>query len=136
MTPSVKKLTMNIATGVLVLGAVTLGYFFFIKNKTETVAPEAAAPALGIAQTVAISSNISRTKTELGNLKKTVDSSVKVFTSVEFKSLQDFSVQVPEEPIGRDNPFTLTDWKIKMNADEAASTKISGSGGSGAKAGI
>lgn len=136
MTPSVKKLTMNIATGVLVLGAVTLGYFFFIKNKTVTVAPEAAAPALGIAQTVAISSNISRTKTELGNLKKTVDSSVKVFTSVEFRSLQDFSMQVPEEPIGRDNPFTLTDWKIKMNADEAASTKISGGGGSGAKVGI
>lgn len=136
MTPPVKTLIMNIVTGVLVLGALAIGYFVFIKKKTETVAPEAAAPALGVAQTVAVSSEISRTKTELSELKKSVAASVEVFSSREFRSLQDFSIQVPEEPIGRENPFVPTDWKLKMKALEAAASKKGTSSGSSAPVGV
>ena len=120
---------MNVATGALVLGVIVGGYFAFVSKKTDTAAPDAVVSTQGIAQTIAISTNISRTKTELSELKKAVAASVEVFTSPEFRSLRDFSVQVPEEPIGRDNPFIPTDWKLKIKAQEAAASKKA-SGGS------
>lgn len=129
MTPQVKTLVMNIATGALILGILVIGYFVFVNKKTDTATPEATTPAMGVAQTVAVSSDIARTKTELSELRKTVADSVKVFSSPEFRSLQDFSVQVPEEPIGRDNPFIPTDWKIKEKALEAAASKKGTSSG-------
>lgn len=122
---------MNIITGALVLGAVAVGYFVFVQKKAETtVAPEVVTPSVGIAQTVAVSGEITRTKKELSDLKKAVAASVDVFSSPEFRSLQDFSLQIPEEPIGRENPFVPTDWKTQMVAAEAAAgKKAAGSGG-------
>lgn len=128
MTPQVKKLMINIATGALVLGAVVVGYFVFIKP-ADTTTPTATVPTVGVEQAVAVSSNISRTKSELSDLKKAVAASIEVFSSHEFRSLQDFSQQVPEEPIGRDNPFMTTGWKTKMVADEAAAGKKTASTG-------
>lgn len=128
MTPQVKKLMTNIATGALILGAVVAGYFVFFK-KADITPAVVATPTIGVAQAVAVSSNISRTKSELSELKKAVAASVEVFSSHEFRSLQDFSQQVPEEPIGRDNPFMATSWKIKIVAEEAAASKKTASTG-------
>lgn len=127
---------MNIATGVFVIAVIATGYFVFFKKETAPIAPTTgASTALGVAQTIAVSTDIARTKTELSELKKTVTDSIEVFSSREFRSLQDFTVGVPEEPIGRPNPFVPTDWKIKIKAAEAAASKKSGStGGSSAPA--
>lgn len=127
MTPQVKTLMTNIATGAFILGVLVAGYFMFVK-KTDTTTPEAAVTVSGVAQAVSVSSNITRTKTELSELKKAVVSSVEVFSSSEFRNLKDFAQQIPEEPQGRDNPFMATDWKIKMLASEAAANKKSTSG--------
>lgn len=131
MTPQVKKMVMNIATGVLIFGAIGVGYTVFFKEKTDTATPETPAPVLGVAQTVAVSSDIARTKAELSELKKTVAASINVFSSREFRSLEDFTLQVPEEPIGRDNPFMSTDWKLKIKAEEAAAASKKTASGSG-----
>lgn len=131
MTPQVKKIMTNVAIGSLVLAAVIGGYFMFFKKTDTAPTPAvASAPTLGVEQAVAISSNISRTKEELSELKKAVAASVEVFSSHEFRSLQDFSQQVSEEPIGRDNPFMATGWKVKMAAEEAASKKTASAGSS------
>ncbi len=130
MTPQVKKIMTNIAIGALILGVVIAGYFVFFK-KTDTTTVAVTAPTIGIEQAVAVSTNISRTKSELNELKKAVATSVEVFSSREFRSLQDFSQQVPEEPIGRDNPFMATSWKVKMIAEEAAISKKTASTGAG-----
>ena len=133
MTPQAKKLVMNIGTGALVLGTVVGGYFVFF-NKTDTTTTAVSKPSVSVEQAIVVSSNISRTKTELSDLRKAVAASVEVFSSHEFRSLQDFSQQVPEEPIGRDNPFMATGWKIKMVADEAAAGKKTASTGGGSSA--
>ncbi|MHB1118300.1 MAG: hypothetical protein ACYCZ7_02140 [Minisyncoccota bacterium] len=133
MTPPTKTLMMNIATGLLVLGVITLAYFMLIKKSprtTSTTNPGTSALALEVAQTIAVSGDISRTKIELSELKKAVASSIEVFNSREFKSLEDFSVEVSEEPIGRDNPFVPTDWKLKIKTQETAGKKTSSGGGS------
>ncbi|OHA84421.1 MAG: hypothetical protein A2937_01655 [Candidatus Yonathbacteria bacterium RIFCSPLOWO2_01_FULL_47_33b] len=130
MTPQTKKMMMNVATGALVLGVIAGGYFAFVGKKMDTTTSGATVSTPGIAQTIAISTDISRTKTELSELKKAVAASVEVFTSTEFRSLQDFTVQVYEEPVGRDNPFMITDWKTKMKDEEAAASRRSSSGAS------
>lgn len=122
---------MNIGTAVVVLGVIGAGYWFFVRK--EAPAPEAGVivGALSNAASVAeAGAEITSTLKELEGLKRAVASSTAFFSEPAFRNLNDISVAVSPEPVGRDNPFELTGWKIKEKALEQAASKAGASRGS------
>lgn len=112
-----KSLILNIITGSVVVGLFVTGYFVFVKK--EPVVDTTVASVVDIAQqTTVIVSQIDSTIKELGELESAVESSTAIFEDAAFKNLQDYSVKIPEETIGRDNPFVPTAWKVKLKALE------------------
>ena len=105
---------MNIGTGIVILGIIFAGYWFFIKKQGGAIS-DAGTVAKVAEQTIVEGTNLARTIKELNDLNKAVLSSIGIFNTQAFRDLQDFSIQVPEEPVGRNNPFVPTIWKAKLN---------------------
>lgn len=122
----IKNLLVNIATGAIVVGIIFAGYLVF-KSKQPVVVSDVVnvSPATNAAETVVIGTEIARTVRGLQDLKSSVESSATVFNMPAFKNLQDFSVAVMPEAIGRIDPFVPTDWKIRSKALEEALKKQS-----------
>jgi hypothetical protein len=118
----IKTLIVNILTVAIVVGAVVVGYFVFTKQAAP-VGGDTTSVAQIAAETASIGAEIDNTVRDLQDLKNAVESSRIVFELPEFKNLENFSVSIPSESIGRVNPFVPTAWKLKMKAvEEAAST--------------
>lgn len=110
-----KKILMDVVTGIIVVAVLVIGYYVFVKKDTVSQSiiesPTAAAD-----QVVLVGSQIASTARSLKDLRSSVEKTAAVFSIPAFASLQDFSVEVLPEPIGRPNPFVPTDWKLKQLA--------------------
>lgn len=127
MTPEkIKALIVNILTVVVVLGVVVAAFFIFTKKDIPVVGDTAASVATvaKIAEeTALIGTEIDYTVRDLGNLARAVESSNALFDLPAFKNLQDFTVPIFSQAIGRANPFLPTDWKLKFSALEGSAGK-------------
>lgn len=126
-SPQTKKTLTNVAIGAAVLGAAFGAYWMFFRGDSSL---EGASSAEDVVQTVVVAEEVARTIRDLQTLKTSVAESVALFGTPAFKDLEDFSQVVPEEPIGRSNPFTPTDWKIKKEAENEAIKKAAQGGSS------
>lgn len=118
----IKTLLVNIMTGAIVLGVFVAGYVVFIKK--DTVITDSVTSVARIAErTASIGTEIDSTVRKLKDLSRTVASSTVIFDLPEFQNLENFSVEIPTETIGRDNPFIPTVWKIRMKALEESVNK-------------
>ncbi len=113
----IKSLLINTTTVILITGVFIVGYFVFTKEESS-LPIESEATKEKVAQVATISIEVARTVKELGELKRSVERSVEIFTLPSFEGLKDFSVEVPSETIGRENPFVPTVWKLKIKAFE------------------
>jgi hypothetical protein len=113
----IKALIVNILTAGVVVGVLVAAYFVFIKKDIPVVG-SVISSVTSVAQiaeeTALIGSQIDTTVSDLGDLASAVESSNVIFELPSFKNLRDFSVAIPEEYVGRDNPFVPTIWKINM----------------------
>ena len=109
MQQNTKSLIINIATAALVIGVVVVGYVVFAKNKDMAV--EIATPNESIDDTIMVGAEINKTFEDLDALKDAVEKARKMIGSTVFKTFKDFSVVVPAEKTGRENPFTPPIWR-------------------------
>ncbi|MFZ2831569.1 MAG: hypothetical protein WAZ40_00215 [Minisyncoccia bacterium] len=115
-----KAVLVNILTFVVVAGLLFTGYIVFLKPaETLTDGQQVVSVAQTAEDAAAIGNQIKNTKRELSDLERAVASSSVVFSKPAFKNLQDFTVIVSSEPVGRDNPFTPALWKIKQTLETA-----------------
>lgn len=124
-----KNILVNILTVAIALGVLIAGYIVFIKKDSAGTSSTPSAPSVAkiAEETAFIGTEIDYTLRDLGDLERAVASSSIIFDLPAFKNLQDFTITVPSEAIGRPNPFIVPDWKIKMRALEEASAKSAGS---------
>ena len=115
-TQQSKTLITNIVTGMIILGFFGVGYWFFVKKQGETNGEATTSVEERATQTIVAGTDMARTIKDLNELNVAIRNSRDFFDVQAFQSLQDFSVTIPEEPIGRENPFTLPDWKVAMDA--------------------
>lgn len=112
-TPQTKKIVINTATTIIVIGIVGTIYWTFFgdkENKAETrVSTEQ------VNQTVMVGFDIARTRRELEGLEKSIRSAQSIFDAPVFKDLENLSVRVQRENAGRDDPFVKTAWKISVD---------------------
>lgn len=114
--PQIKKLPMNIIVGVALFLVVVAGYWIFVKKPSSvTSVPGGVSFEEGAMEAVAIGDEVSQTLKELDGLNRAVSNSVAVFEAPKFKSLKNFTFEVPVEPVGRENPFISTDRKIETD---------------------
>lgn len=118
----IKALIVNIFTGAVVVGVFVAGYFVFVKKDTEIVTSVVSVARIA-EQTASVGVEIDATKRDLKELSDAIAKSKVFFELPEFSNLENFTVSVPKEEIGRENPFLPTTWKIKMKALEAAAGK-------------
>lgn len=121
-----KTLLVNILTGSIVVGLVVVAYFVFLKKDVSTLSsvPASVADTARIAEeTALIGTEIDYTMRDLSDLSRAVSSSNAIFTLPAFKNLQDFTITVYPEAVGRTNPFLPTAWKIKMKELESSFKK-------------
>ena len=109
MQPRTKSLIINTITGALVIGIVIAGYIVFVKNK-KTVA-EIVAPSETIDKTIMMGIEINKTFKDIDELKAAVEGARAMIGSPVFQTLKDFSIVVPAEEFGRENPFIPANWK-------------------------
>lgn len=121
-----KTVLVNIVTGVVVVGLLAVGYFVFVKKETLDIG-QVAATSLIADETATIGTEINGTVRDLKNLELAVASSTIIFELPEFKNLEDFSVSIPPESVGRENPFVPTGWKLKLKALEETMVKTTDS---------
>lgn len=126
-SPQTKKTLINIAIAIAALGVAFGAYWMFFRGDSSL---EDAPSAEDLVQTVVVAEEVARTMRELQTLKTSVAESVALFGTPAFKNLEDFSQVVSEEPVGRANPFTPTEWKIKKEAENEAIKKASKDGAS------
>lgn len=120
----IKSLLVNIFTGAVIVGVLIASYFVFLKP--EVVSDNSIASVAVIAEeTTSIGVEIDATKKDLRDLSRAVASSSAIFKLPAFMNLKDFTVAIPEEPLGRVNPFLPTEWKLKMKAMEETTNKKS-----------
>ncbi len=74
--------------------------------------------------TVTIGIEVARTVKELEDLTGAVSSATLFFRMPEFERLKNFSVEIYSEPIGRENPFVPTSWRLKLEASEKEAKTI------------
>lgn len=120
-------------TVAVVAGFLYAGYTVFLKSNEPS---STAVPELSVAkiaeETAVVGVEIDRTVRNLKDLEHAVASSKLIFDLPAFQNLQDFSVAIPEESLGRTNPFVPTAWKLKMKALEEVVSKPAPSSSSGA----
>lgn len=130
-----KNILVNILTAAIVLGVLVAGYIVFTKKDSAGTSSTQPAPSIAkiAEETSSIGVEIDATVRDLKDLSRAVASSTVIFDLPAFKNLQDFTVTISTEAIGRPNPFIVPDWKIKMKALEEATAKSAG-GASGSTA--
>lgn len=127
----IKKIIINGLAVLVIVGVVVTGYSSFIGGNTDNITtPDISVVGQVAEETRFIGAEIDRTVSELRGLDSALESSVAIFDLSAFMNLQDFSVPIFEEPVGRDNPFVPTSWKAQMKALEGAEQKNSASSGS------
>lgn len=114
-----KSLVVNILTGVVILGLIYAGYSVF-KGKSGTSTTGTASVVERASETAQIGKEIEVTVRDLSDLSRAVASSTAIFQTTGFQNLVNFSSPISNEGVGRANPFTLTDWKLKLNALQSA----------------
>ncbi len=106
---------MNIEIGIIALAVLATGYWVFVGKQGAVFNRDGATTNINIAeQTIAEGSDLAHTIEILRDLNNTVLASAGIFKMPAFRELRDFSVKIPKEPQGRDNPFAQTEWKIKL----------------------
>jgi hypothetical protein len=122
MNPNTKELIINVTIGLLVVVALVFAYFIFVPegdNKVKQAFTRTQDATTG--EIITVGSEVAGTITELRALQKAVLETTQLFNSNIFANLRDFSVPIPAEAVGRDNPFVPTEWKLKaIAADERA----------------
>lgn len=117
MKPEQTKILLNVAEGVAGVALLVVIYFAFIK-KGDTAPVDTAPVALtSLQMTEFIGIEISRKISALETLKNSVADSVLLFHRGPFENLDDLSVSVKDisaDDLKKENPFVVTDWKIKM----------------------
>lgn len=111
----------NIVTGIVITSAIVAGYYIFINPSQSPLG----APGLGseaASDTALMGTRIESTVRDLSDLRSAVSDSIIIFKTPAFQNLQNFTAEVPSEPVGRANPFVPTDWKLQMSASANAST--------------
>lgn len=107
----IKKILIDLITASVVVAVLVIGYYVFFKK--NTVSQVVVGSSTEVAdQVVLVGSQIANTARSLRDLRSSVEKTSAVLSTPAFTSLQDFSVEVSPEPIGRANPFLPTDWKI------------------------
>lgn len=114
----IKALLVNIFTGAVIVGVFVAGYFVIFKKDTDVVTSVASVARIA-EQTASIGVEIDATVKDLRELTGAVSRSKVFFDLPAFSNLENFTVAVPKEEVGRDNPFVPTVWKLKMKALEA-----------------
>lgn len=122
----IKTLLVNIFTAVIIVGVFVAGYFVFIKKDgVVTGAVTSVSTVARVAEeTATIGVEIDSTVRDLKDLSRAVASSTIIFELPEFRNLENFSVTIPTETIGRDNPFVPTIWKLRMKELEESAKKM------------
>lgn len=115
----INKILMNIVTATVVTGVIIFGYFSFFKKESATVDSVQVVADLAF-QTTIIGTDIDNTVRSLRDLSRAVALSAVIFDLSTFKSLENFTVPVQAEKEGRDNPFTPTEWKLRIKDLEAS----------------
>lgn len=129
----IKTILVNIVIAAVVLGVVVAGYFVF-RGKTTAVPGTGAESTVTTAESTAtIGAEIARIVAILKTLNTSVEDSTAIFRLAEFRSLEDFSVKVPTEPVGvREDPFVPTGWKLNyikiINEVSGKGTAVSSGG--------
>ncbi len=115
-----KILVKNIATIAVLIGVLIVAYVMFVNKKDVPLdaLSVGAVPAETVATPDVVGARVIRSVRELNDLKSAIASTAAIFSSAVFKGLEDFSIVVPAEPVGRENPFVATEWKLKMKAFE------------------
>lgn len=120
----IKTLLVNIITGAVVVAVLVVGYFVFTKDKLAVLDEAPSMSTETVAETTAlIGTKIEGAVTGLKKLHIAVEEAATVFDMVAFKNLTDFSVGIPNQKVGRENPFVPTEWKLRMNALKDAMKK-------------
>ena len=117
------SILVNIITGALAFGVLALGYFTFFNTNTPSTPDIAVGDETLLAPVdaiVATSLEVADTAEKLSTLSRSVASSTEILNTQAFQSLTDFSTVVPQEPIGREFPFSKTDWRLSLEAAERA----------------
>lgn len=122
----IKTLLVNILTGGIILGVFVAGYFVFIKKDTAVTSSVTSVARIA-EKTASIGTEIDYTVRDLKDLARAVASSTVIFDLPEFQNLENFSIDIPAETVGRDNPFVPTVWKLKMRALEESVNKSTAS---------
>ena len=128
-SPKPKSIMVNIITGALVLGVIALGYVTFMQGDatapTETIADSSGSLLLpdSSTNTLATSLRVAQTAKDLKELSNSVEDSSILFNNKAFQGLIDFSVSIPSEPAGRENPFIKTSWRLKFDELEKTAEK-------------
>ncbi len=111
----IKTLVVNITTGAVIVGVIIVGYFAFTKKDTIVISSDASVASVA-EKTAFIGVEIESSIFDLKELSGAIARSKIFFDLPEFKNLENFSVVVPSQTVGRDNPFVPAEWKVKMNA--------------------
>ena len=107
---------VNIAISIFVFLLLYIGYNSISGNTSAdgTVPPEMQSATQQMVS--ASSQEVTQTFDELKNLNRSIVNSAALLNLPAFDQLQDNTVQVTPEPVGRDNPFAQTDWKTRLSA--------------------
>ncbi len=125
MNPNTKELIVNLAIGLLVVVAGLFAYFIFAKEGSDVVKESLVLRGgATTGETVVLGAQVANTIVELRELKKAVADTTGLFNSRAFTNLRDFSVSIPEEAIGRENPFLPTVWKLRAIAEEERARQV------------
>ncbi|TAN35719.1 hypothetical protein EPN27_03230 [Patescibacteria group bacterium] len=126
----IKKIIINGLAVLVIVGVVVTGYMSFTGGNTNDIATYDASVVGQVAEeTRLIGDEIDRTVSELRGLDSALESSVAIFDLPAFMNLEDFSISIFEEPVGRDNPFIPTLWKEQMKVIEGVEQKSGASSG-------
>lgn len=118
-----KKLAINIATLAVIIVVIGAGYLAFKKDALPEVVQQAAVVDTAAQTTTIMGIEVSRTVRGLNDLNSSVASAATILSTPSFRRFKDFSRTVPAEPVGRENPFSATEWKAKINALEGQAQK-------------
>lgn len=125
MNSHIKEIIINASIVLLVIVAIIFAYFIFIEKGENSIKKVfTGSQNTSTEDTIVAGTEIAGIINELKELKSSIVGTSLIFNSPVFGSLKDFSVVVPEEAIGRENPFVPTSWKLKAIAEERARTQI------------
>lgn len=119
MESQAKELIVNGSIALLVVLAGIFGYFIFVSKGDNVVKQAFVQGETSATDKILNTGNeVATTIRDVEKLRNAVASTTVIFASEAFVNLKDFSVSVPEEAVGRPNPFVPSAWKLKQIADQ------------------